>query len=347
MRQLFIKVVSRWETMLVLLILATVAWSTTLSPHFLTPDNLLRQTRAIVVIGLLALGLTLVVIAAEIDLSGEAILSVCAVTLGLLFEAGISVWVAALMSVVLGAVLGLVNGVLVGILNLPSLAVTLGTLIGYGGLAFVVLEQRPISGFPPSFTQLGMGTVGTTALQYSFLILLAFVVLVGAVLHLSTYGRRLYAIGHNKVAARLSGVPVTKMRVQVFVISGAFAGLGAVMLAARFGSVRADSGEGLILDVVAAVLLGGVSIFGGVGTIGGVFLALLLIGLLRNGMSLANIGGETQSIIIGVLLVAAVLIPLAVKKMTERLEASSTDAGSTGGDPTADPDQVEATQGAS
>jgi rhamnose transport system permease protein len=315
MRDLVLRAARRWETVLLFLIVLSLFWLASLSPHFLELENLFRQTRAIIVIGLLALGLTLVVIAAEIDLSGESILAVCAVTFGLLFEAGIGVWNAAVLTVALGALMGLVNGVLVGVLNLPSLAVTLGTLIGYRGLAFVVLERRPIGGFPGSFTHLGIGTFGNTPIPNSLFVLLAVTVLVAVVLHASIYGRRLYAIGHNRETALFSGVPVDRMRVQVFAFSGACAGLGAVMLAARFGSVRADAGSGMILDVVAAVLLGGVSIFGGVGTAGGVLLALLLIGLLRNGMSLANIAGQTQSIAIGALLVAAVVIPIAVERL--------------------------------
>lgn len=318
MRLLF-RVARRWETILILLIILSLFWLASLSPHFLALDNLMRQTRAVVVIGILALGLTPVVLAAEIDLSGESILAVCAVTFGLLFEGGLDVWTAALLTVLLGAVMGLINGLLVGVLNLPSLAVTLGTLIGYRGLAFVILERRPISGFPSAFTSLGTGTFGNTAVPNALLILLALAALVGAVLHATTYGRRLYAIGHNRQTARFSGVPVNGMRVQAFVFSGACAGFGAVMLAARFGSVRADAGTGLILDIVAAVLLGGVSIFGGVGTVGGVLLALLLIGLLRNGMSLANLPGEIQSIVIGSLLFAAVIIPHVIEQAQEWL----------------------------
>jgi ribose/xylose/arabinose/galactoside ABC-type transport system permease subunit len=158
--RLAVRVASRWETILVFLIILSLFWLASLSPHFFELDNLLRQTRAIIVIGLLALGLILVVVSAEIDLSGESILAVSAVTFGLMFEAGLGVWTAAVLTVVLGALMGLVNGVLVGILNLPSLAVTLGTLIGYRGLAFVILERRPIGGFPESFTQLGIGRFG-------------------------------------------------------------------------------------------------------------------------------------------------------------------------------------------
>ena len=314
MKDLVARGAQRWETILVLLIILSMFWLASLSPHFFELDNLLRQTRAIIIIGILALGLTLVVVAAEIDLSGESILAVCAVTFGLMFEAGVGVWNAVVLTVALGALMGFVNGVLVGILNLPSLAVTLGTLIGYRGLAFVILERRPISGFPESLTRLGLGTFGGTLVPNSLLILLTLAALVAVVLHSTTYGRRLHAIGHNREAASFSGVPTNRMRVQVFVFSGACAGFGAVMLAARFGSVRADAGTGLILDIVAAVLLGGVSIFGGVGTVGGVVLALVLIGLLRNGMSLANVPGQVQSIVIGSLLFAAVVIPLAIER---------------------------------
>ena len=306
MRRLLLRLVVRWETLLVVAIVGVSIWSTTLSPFFLTRLNLLDLITPYVFIGLMALGLTFVVIAGEIDISVTSILAVSVVSFAQLLDHGLNVWIAALAGLFVAAGLGLVNGALVALVNLPSLAVTLGTLAAFQGLAFVVLSGEGVAEFPQGYLNLGGGYIHNE-LPVALVVLVSATLVLGAVLHATRFGRYLFTIGNNREAARLSGVPATRVRVTIFVISGFMAGIAGIAYVGFFGSARADAAQGSLLDVVTAVVLGGVNIFGGAGSMLGVFLALILVAVLRNGMQLANLGGDTQNIVIGVLLLAAIV----------------------------------------
>jgi rhamnose transport system permease protein len=312
------RLAGRWDVVLIALIAVALVAGSLLSPFFLNVDNLLSQTRDLMVIGFLAIGLMPVVIMGDIDLSGESILAVCAIALGLMFEAGVDIWAAAGVAVVLGGLLGAANGLLTVLLRIPSLVVTLATLISLRGLAFVLVEDRPIVGFGESFVALGNGSVGNTAVPQSLVAFLAVAIPVWCVLNLSVAGRWLYAIGSNVGAARLSGIPVDAVRIVTFAFSGTMAGCAAIVLAAHYDSVRADAAQGAVLSVLTVVLLGGVSIFGGVGNLGGVLLSLVLVGLVQNGMRLANISAEPQALVIGGLLIFSVVIPRIVSMRRTR-----------------------------
>ena len=301
------RTVARWESLLILLILGGGVWSWTLSSFFLKRANLLDLATPYIFIGLLAFGLTFVVVAGEIDISVASTMAVSAVTTAQIWHAGASIWVAALGGLGVAGALGLANGLLVGVLNLPSLAVTLGTLAAYRGLAYVVLGGNARSGFPTSFTNIGGGYI-SNELPVALLVLVGLTAVLGFVLHATRFGRYLYAIGSNREAARFSGIPVTRVRVTIFVLSGLMAGVAAIVYLGFFGSVQADAASGSeLVNVVTAVVLGGVDIFGGSGSMLGVLLALILIAVLRNGMQLANVGGATQDIVIGGLLIGAIL----------------------------------------
>jgi rhamnose transport system permease protein len=298
-----------WDAVLLALIVIALAAGALLSPYFLTVDNLLSQTRDLMVIGFLALGLAPIVILGEMDLSGEANLGVCAVALGLLYEAHLNIWAGSVLVIVLGGLIGALNGAVIILLRLPSLIVTLATLISLRGLAFVALENRPIAGFPDPFVAFGNNGVGATAIPQS---LIAFVVVAAplwCLLNLSVLGRWIYAIGLGPNTARFSGVPVDWVKFGMFAFSGLMAGCGAVVLAAHYDSVRADAAQGDVLAVLTVVLLGGISIFGGSGNLGAVALSLILIGLIQNAMRLANLGAEAQALVIGLLLILSVVVP--------------------------------------
>ncbi len=301
------RLLGRWETLLVAGIVGVGVWSWTLSPFFLTRGNLLDLVTPYVFVGLMALGLTFVVIAGEIDISVASTLAVSVVCFAQIFSAGVNVWLASVAGLAVATALGLANGLLVGILNLPSLAITLGTLAAYQGLAYVILGGEGVASFPTSYTNVGGGYIAGNQLPVALLILLGLALLLGLLLHVTRFGRYLFIIGSNREAARFSGIPVTRMRVMVFALSGLMAGVAGVVYVGYFGSARADAATGSLLDVVTAVVLGGVDIFGGAGSMLGVLLALGLVAELRNGMQLANIGGPTQDIVIGVLLLAAIV----------------------------------------
>ena len=308
----------RWEALLVVLIFAAGVWSTTLSPFFLHRANLLDLTTPYAYLGIMAFGLTFVVVAGEIDISVASTMTVSAVSFAQLWHAGVNVWLASLVGLLIAAGLGLVNGVLIAILNLPSLAVTLGTLAAYRGLAYVILGGNARSGFPTSFTNIGGGYIHNE-LPYALLVLIGTAIVLGVVLHSTRFGRYLYTIGANREASRFSGVPDTRVRVSIFVLSGLTAGVAGIVYLGYFGSVQADAASGSeLITVVTAVVLGGVDIFGGAGTMVGVFLALILVAELRNGMQLANVGGAAQDIVIGGLLLGAILAGNVVRAAQER-----------------------------
>jgi rhamnose transport system permease protein len=297
---------ARWETLLVVGIVGVGIWSITLSPFFLTRANLLDLLTPYVFIGLMAFGLTFVVIAGEIDISVVSNLAVSVVCFAKIFDAGVNVWLAAAAGLAVSVALGLVNGFLVGVLNLPSLAITLGTLAAYSGLAFVIFSGEEAASFPGSYTKLGGGYI-SNELPNALFVLFGSALVLGVLLHASRFGRYVFTIGSNREAARFSGIPVARVRVTVFALSGLMAGVAGVVYVGYFGSARADAGTGSLLDVVTAVVLGGVDIFGGAGSMLGVFLALVLVAEIRNGMQLANVAGDTQDIVIGVLLLAAIV----------------------------------------
>ncbi|HEV8687926.1 MAG TPA: ABC transporter permease [Gaiellaceae bacterium] len=315
MRRVGLGVLVRWETVLVLLILAVGVWCRSLSPLFLTRVNLLDLATPYIFIGLMALGLTFVIIAGEIDISVASILAVSVVVLGQIYEAGANIWFAALVGLLVATGLGLVNGFLVAVVGLPSLAVTLGTLAAYRGLAFLIHSGEGVASFPTQFTNIGIGYVWGQQVPVALLVFLGAAVALGFLLHATRFGRYIYALGANREAARYSGIPVTRARIAVFGLSGLLAGIAGLVYVGFFGSSRADAADGSLLDVVTAVVLGGVDIFGGSGSMVGVVLSVLLVAELRNGMQLDNIGGDTQNIVIGVLLLAAILAGNAIRAL--------------------------------
>lgn len=312
------KALARWEALLVMAIVAAGGWSTTLSSHFLNGPNLLDLTTPLIFVGLMAFGLTFVVVAGEIDISVASTLAVSVVSFAQVWSSGVNVWLAALVGLAVATALGLANGLLVGVLNLPSLAVTLGTLAAFRGIAFVILGGEGITNLPSGYTNIGNGYIASSTVPVPLVVLLVFAVALVFLLHATRFGRYLYAIGANREAARFSGIPVNRVRVTIFALAGLMAGIAGVVYVGFFGSARADAADGSLLDVVTAVVLGGVDIFGGSGTIPGVLLALILIATLRNGMQLANLGGDTQNIVIGSILLAAILAGNITRAVRER-----------------------------
>jgi rhamnose transport system permease protein len=218
--------------------------------------------------------------------------------------------------IVVGAVCGAVNGFLVTKLGLPSLAVTIGSLALYRGLAFVVLGDQAVADFPESYTQFGTTPVPGTWIPYPILLFAVLAIVFGLLLHATTFGRAVFAIGANEEAARFSGIRVKRIKFILFVLTGAVAALAGIVYTLRFASARADNGTGLELEVVTAVLLGGVSIFGGRGTIGGVILAALVLGGLTDALIVDDIATEVVKLVTGILLLASVFAPAVTRRLT-------------------------------
>ena len=303
------RLLARWEILLAVALLGLMALGVSLSPVFLTPGNFGNLIAALMEVAIMAMPMTLIIIAGEIDLSVESMAGLASAILGFLWAAGVPLWIGIPVVLVVGALGGLMNGLLIARGGLPSLVVTLGTLALFRGLALIVLGPQGVSDFPPEFTALGFGHVPGTDIPWPFVVFLTLALILGIVLHRSWIGRQIYAIGKNASAARFSGVRVAKVKVSLFVLSGLIAALAGVILTSRLSSARADAGQGMTLTVVTVVLLGGVNIFGGSGTIPGVVLAVLAVAVMQNALRLAHVSVEVQSIALGMLLILSVVIP--------------------------------------
>ncbi len=310
----------RWEGLLILLIVVVAGLNSRLSPYFLDGTNLLRSTSDFMELGIMMLPMVFIIVTGNIDLSIASTLGLSASLMGWLFMAGWNIWLAAAVALLVSVGAGLLNGVLIARMRLPALAVTLGTLSFYRGLAYVLLGDQAARGYPDAFAYLGQGTLGQTQIPFALLVFVVLALIFGLVLHKTTFGRYLYAIGNNEAAARYAGVPVARIKIAIYVLSAVMASLAGFILAARYGSTRPDIGTGLELTVITITVLGGVSIFGGSGTMVGAVLALLLVGILRFGMGLVNLQGPVQDTVIGLLLILSILLPWLGSRLAARRE---------------------------
>jgi len=229
--------------------------------------------------------------------------------MGVLWHMGLPMPLVIVLVLAGGALAGLLNGLVIVKLNLPSLAVTIGTLALFRGLAYVLLGDQAIADFPPAYTAFGMDALWSTFVPLPFVIVIVCAMGFTVLLQATAFGRSLYAIGANPTAAAFSGIDVAKIRLRLFVLSGMLSAVAGIVYTLRFTSARGDNGEGFELSVIAAVLFGGVSIFGGRGSMYGVMLSLLIVGVLKNALTLVDVSSETLTIVTGVLLLASVLIP--------------------------------------
>src|SRR5512138_2065581 len=308
-RRSFLALFLHWEWMLVALILIDILINMQLSPFFLDARNLSRTSSDFMEIGLMMLPMAFIIITGNIDLSVASNMGMSASFMGVLHNMGINIWVAALAGLMLGTLGGMLNGLLVSRVKLPALVVTLGTYAFYRGIAYGFLGDQAARDYPSAFTYLGQGKVFGTLVPFSVALFIILAIIFGLILHRTTFGRYLYAIGNNENAAIYSGVPVARIKFILYTLSGFMSALAGLILAARFGSTRPDIGTGLELSVITAAVLGGVDINGGTGTMTGAALSLLLIGLMRFGMGLLNIQGQVQGIAIGLLLILSILLP--------------------------------------
>lgn len=296
---------SREVVLLVVLIVLMVVMSL-LSPLFFTIGNLLNTSRFFVEVGLMALGMTLIIITGGIDLSVGSNLALVSVAVGFSYAAGLPLPLAIVFGLVVGVGAGLFNGLFITLLDLHPLVVTLGTFALFQGLAYGLSKAEAVSDFPDWFAYFGQAYFGPVPGQL-FIFIVA-VVVVWLILSRTRFGRYVYAIGNNEEAARFSGVPVRKVKLALYSGIGLLVGMAAVIYTSRVYTARGDSGLGLELDVISAVVLGGASIYGGSGTIGGTVLGVLIIATLRNGLVLAGVPSTWQVFVLGVLLLVAVFL---------------------------------------
>lgn len=286
-----------------------------LSDAFFTTGNLINVLRQTALLFLLASGLTLVILTAGLDLSVGANVALSACLAASVIKATGSASLGFLTGLGVGALVGLVNGVLVAYLRIPSFIATYGMLWILSGLTYSYMAGQTIHGFPPSFRQLGSGyLLGVPVPVY---VMVLFLLLGAWFAQRTVWGQQVYAVGANPVAARLSGVPVERRLVLVYMVSGAMAGLASLIILARINSAQGDIGEELTLPAIAAVLIGGTSLFGGIGTVGGTLIGALILTLVLNGMNLLHINAAWQPLVTGVIVVLAVWIDTVTRRHGE------------------------------
>lgn len=307
------------ETPVVGALLVTVVTAVVCVDMFATARNIDFLVLSVAAVALMALPVTLIVITGEIDLSVASTLALTSATLGVLWESGVAIEAALWICLAAGALLGALNGFLVTVCGLPSLAVTIGTMALYRGLAYVLLGDRAVASYPQDWVGGARAPfLGIEGLPWIAVVLLVLALLFGLLLHATAVGRSLFDIGRNDEAARFAGVPVRWTRFWLFTLSGTVAAGAGIFWTLQYGTSRADTAFGLELQVVAAVLLGGVSIFGGVGSILGVMCGVALLGVIRNALQLFGISSDVLQVVTGLILIASVVTPNLVARMRAR-----------------------------
>jgi len=309
-----------WEGLLVIILAVTIMANAALAPQFLTVQNQINLFQLSIEKIIVATAMTFIIINGEIDLSVASVMGLSACAFGVLINAGVPGAVAIILCLLLGLAAGGINAFFITVMKIPSLVVTLAMLIAFRGFARVLLEDRGLGNFPEWFSSLGRnGLIGPIPL--SLVIFLVLLIGGALVLHRTGFGRRVFFIGTNAEVARYSGVNIARVKTILFAASGIISALAGLLYAARLASVRGDAAFGFELDIITMVLLGGVSIFGGRGSMLGVFLSILIVLNLRNGMALINITGHIQTAVIGTLLILSVLGPNLIQMWSERRKA--------------------------
>jgi rhamnose transport system permease protein len=301
----------RWETGLAAVALLLIIVGSSVSPQFLTGNNLFNVGLSNGEIAIMTLPMTLIIISGEIDLSVASILGLASAVLGVLWSKGLPMPAVFVIVAIVGLAAGAFNGLLVTRLGLPSLAVTIGTLALYRGIATILLGPATVANFPSAYTNLGVNGVPFTGndVTYSTLIFLVLAIIFGVALHATPFGRSIYAMGASVEAAQFAGIRVKRIKTILFMISGLICSLAGVLWTFRLDTAVQNNGLGLELDVIAIVLLAGVSIFGGKGSIIGVVLAVLVFAGIQNALLLTNFNQEATGIVTGALLLASVFVP--------------------------------------
>lgn len=306
----------RKESILLIILIVGVFLLSIFTDKFLTVANILNQGRLLTEVALLALPMTFIIITGGIDLSVGSSMGLAAIVLGYSWQnLGLPLEVAILVAILVATICGFVNGWFIVRVGVPPLIMTLATLALYRGLAEGIAQARSVRGYPDWFFQLGQKDLAGIPTQLWFV--LVAIIITGVILSRTTFGRGLYAIGNNELGARFSGIPVDRYKLLIYTFSGFMAGLAGWIFVSRVSTTRSDMGTGIELDVIAAVVLGGTSIFGGSGTIWGTVIGMVLIQLLKNGLALSGMKGDATIVVIGFVLILAILINSFIQRRGE------------------------------
>ncbi|MBS1302720.1 ABC transporter permease [Loktanella sp. SALINAS62] len=297
-----------WESLLLLVAIAIFVANSFASPYFLNAWNLSDATFNFSEKAMIAFAMALLIIAGEIDLSVAAIIALASTAMGAAVQMGAGTPVLIGVGLGVGLLCGAFNGLLVTRFGLPSIVVTIGTMSLFRGISYIVLGDQAFGGYPVDFTYFGRGYV-FWVISFELVLFALIAVIYGIVLHKTNFGRAIYAIGNNPTGALFSGIRVARVKFILFLLTGLMSGVAAICLTSRLGSTRPSIAFGWELEIVTMVVLGGVNILGGSGTIPGVVIAAVVMGLVTFGLGLLNVPGIVMSIVIGALLIGVIALP--------------------------------------
>jgi len=307
-----------WEVILFLIFVVVVIVNSYLSPYFLDLFNILDTTFNFMEKAIVALPMILVIICGDIDISVAGIIALSSLLMGMVSAAGAPTGVVVLVGLGTGLSAGALNGFLITRVGIPAIAVTIGSMSLFRGISYAVLGDQAYTKYPESFAFFGQGYIGNTIIPFELVLFIVLAIVFGLLLHRTTFGRKVYAIGNNPISARFSGVRVNRIRWGVFSLTGTMSGLAAILLTSRIGSTRPNIASGWELEIITTVVLGGVAISGGKGNILGVIIGIFLIGFLKFGMGLINVPGKVMNIVIGFLLIFAIMLPGYIRALRDR-----------------------------
>ncbi|MBB2750013.1 UNVERIFIED_ORG: rhamnose transport system permease protein [Rhizobium aethiopicum] len=310
----FRRIAASWEVLLFAVAVLIFVFNSLASPYFLDAWNLSDATFNFTEKAMIAFAMALLVISGEIDLSVAAIIALASTAMGAAAQLGVGTPGLVLIGIGTGLACGTFNGVLVSVLKLPSIVVTIGTMSLFRGISYIVLGDQAYGKYPADFAYFGQGYV-FWVFSFEFVLFFVLAIAFAILLHATNFGRQVYAIGNNDFAARFSGIPVERVKFILFLLTGIMSGIAAVCLTSRLGSTRPSIAQGWELEVVTMVVLGGISILGGSGTIGGVVIAAFVMGLVTFGLGLLNVPGIVMSIFIGLLLIITIAIPIIARRI--------------------------------
>lgn len=308
------RLLGSWEVLLFCVAVLIFIANSLASPYFLNAWNLSDATFNFTEKALIAFAMALLIIAGEIDLSVAAIIALASTAMGYAAQLGVGAPGLVAIGITTGLACGAFNGLLVAGLKLPSIVVTIGTMSLFRGISYLVLGDQAFGKYPADFAFFGQGYV-FWVISFEFVLFLVMALLFAILLHRTNFGRHVYVIGNNPHAARFSGIPVERVKFILFLLTGLMSGIAAVCLTSRLGSTRPSIAQGWELEVVTMVVLGGVSILGGSGTIVGVVIAAFVMGLVTFGLGLLNVPGIVMSIFIGLLLIITIALPIIARRI--------------------------------
>lgn len=310
------RILSSWEVLLFGVAVLIFIANSFASPYFLDAWNLSDATFNFTEKAMIAFAMALLIIAGEIDLSVAAIIALASTAMGAAAQAGVDAAGLVAIGIGVGLACGAFNGALVSVLKLPSIVVTIGTMSLFRGISYLVLGDKAYGSYPESFAYFGQGYL-FWVFSFEFGLFLLCAAIFAVLLHATNFGRQVYVIGNNEFAARFSGVPVERVKFILFLLTGLMSGIAAVCLTSRLGSTRPSIAQGWELEVVTIVVLGGVSILGGAGTIAGVVIAAFVMGLVTFGLGLLNVPGIVMSIFVGLLLIITIALPILARRIKQ------------------------------